>query len=163
DSEPAPDPTPTVIAGLARLGRPPEPIGPGTALAPCPLHPDFGSGLVITRISDGTCALQCRSGWPAPAVLAELGLKLADLFTAKRSVGHHTNGGSVRCPRLSRSPGRSELSTTATPRPRGHLRLHGRAPPPSRTPNRPPSLSAPGAPASRPSIAEMKTPGSVRQ
>ncbi|HXQ01008.1 MAG TPA: hypothetical protein VN845_13210 [Solirubrobacteraceae bacterium] len=64
---------------LDRLERV-KPTGPGRWLARCPAHQDQGPSLSIRELDDGRVLLHDFGGCETGAVLAALGLTLADLF-----------------------------------------------------------------------------------
>ena len=68
-----------LIAALVVAGREPRRSGDhGTAL--CPAHPDSKPSLVIDRAEDGRVLVHCFALCPTEAVLAALGLAMADLY-----------------------------------------------------------------------------------
>lgn len=59
--------------------------GPNNAMARCPHHPDGSASLSISQGRDGVL-LHCHAGCPTNDVLADVGLKPADLFDKPKAV-----------------------------------------------------------------------------
>src|SRR5690349_11791603 len=51
--------------------------------ARCPAHKDRRASLSIAQSDDGTALVKCHAGCGSAAILAAVGLKLADLFPTK--------------------------------------------------------------------------------
>jgi hypothetical protein len=64
---------------LARLSKVRQ-RQPGQWSACCPAHADRGPSLSVRETPEGAVLLHCFAGCSAPAVAAELGLDIADLF-----------------------------------------------------------------------------------
>src|SRR5438128_1256746 len=60
--------------------------------ARCPAHDDRKASLSISEGDDGTALLKCHAGCDTSAILAAVGLKLADLFPAKVGPTPSRNG-----------------------------------------------------------------------
>ncbi|HEV3083276.1 MAG TPA: hypothetical protein VGY66_26055, partial [Gemmataceae bacterium] len=60
--------------------------------ARCPVHEDRKASLSISEGNDGTVLVKCLAGCDTSAVLAAIGLKLADLFPSKAGPGPTRNG-----------------------------------------------------------------------
>jgi hypothetical protein len=61
--------------------------------ARCPAHDDRHASLSVSAGDDGTVLLKCHAGCDTAAIVAALGLGLADLFPAKPAVPRATSGG----------------------------------------------------------------------
>jgi hypothetical protein len=60
--------------------------------ARCPAHEDRRASLSIAEGDDGTALVKCHAGCNTSAILAAVGLKLADLFPAKTGPASSRNG-----------------------------------------------------------------------
>jgi hypothetical protein len=60
--------------------------------ARCPVHDDRRASLSIGQGDDGTALLKCHAGCATSAILAAVGLKLADLFPPKAGPTPNRNG-----------------------------------------------------------------------
>src|SRR5262245_36187767 len=58
----------------------------------CPAHDDRRASLSLSEGDDGTVLVKCHAGCDTSAILAALGLKLADLFPLKPSPTRTRNG-----------------------------------------------------------------------
>jgi hypothetical protein len=70
------EPVERLLARLERVKR----TGPGAWRAECPAHEDRAPSLGVAVGDDGRALLTCRAGCSTAAVLAAVGLELADLF-----------------------------------------------------------------------------------
>lgn len=61
----------------------------------CPAHDDQRASLSISEGDDGTALLKCHAGCDTAAVLAAVGMELADLFSAKPGPSPTRNGKST--------------------------------------------------------------------
>jgi hypothetical protein len=61
-------------------------------LARCPAHEDRKASLSVSECDDGTALVKCHAGCDTAAVLAAVGLKLADLFPPKAGPTSNRNG-----------------------------------------------------------------------
>lgn len=80
---------------LSRLERVRQ-TGPGRWIARCPGHDDRGPSLSLCETDDGRTLIHCFAGCELGAILAALGLTLADLFPDRG--GHHRPAGRPRIP-----------------------------------------------------------------
>lgn len=69
---------------------------PGQWSACCPAHDDTGPSLSVRELPDGSVLVYCFAGCGAAAVVAALGLEMADLFPPKEKTGREP----TRYPRL---------------------------------------------------------------
>src|SRR5215475_9818180 len=60
--------------------------------ARCPAHDDRRASLSIAQGDDGTALVKCHAGCDTAAILAAIGLKLADLFPPKPVATPTRNG-----------------------------------------------------------------------
>jgi hypothetical protein len=58
----------------------------------CPAHDDRRASLSVSEGDDGTALVKCHAGCDTSAILAAVGMKLADLFPAKASLSPSRNG-----------------------------------------------------------------------
>jgi hypothetical protein len=80
-------PLETVLASLPEAKK----AGNGWS-ARCPAHDDRRASLSIAQGDDGTALVKCHAGCDTAAVLAAVGLKLADLFPPKAGPAPTRNG-----------------------------------------------------------------------
>ena len=80
-----PDPFAMVLTRLPEA----RPVNPSQTewVAPCPAHEDTRPSLAITAGRDGRALVHCYAGCPPEAVVAALGLTLADLMPRKERSG----------------------------------------------------------------------------
>jgi hypothetical protein len=60
--------------------------------ARCPAHDDRRASLSVSEGDDGTALVKCHAGCDTSAILAAIGMKLADLFSAKAGPSPSRNG-----------------------------------------------------------------------
>lgn len=95
--------------------------GPARWTARCPAHEDRSPSLSLRETSDGKALLFCHAGCRTEAVVAALGLRMADLFTTGEPGGPATawvatGGASRRVPRTQPSrPPWSDFDRIAPP------------------------------------------------
>ena len=74
--------TQRLLSALDAHGCRPTPSGRGYK-AHCPTHDDDRESLSIDEGEDGRVLICCHVGCKAPAIVAAVGLKMADLFSPR--------------------------------------------------------------------------------
>jgi hypothetical protein len=77
-------PTETLVDALRAAGCDPKPSGVGWA-SRCPAHDDRAPSLTIGTGDDGRALVKCHRGCEPTAILAAVGLTLADLFEDRKA------------------------------------------------------------------------------
>lgn len=72
--------------------------GPGRWLAKCPAHQDNRASLSVRELDDGRVLLHDFAGCNADAVLACIGLEMADLFPKRPEFAEHRSRSAPRIP-----------------------------------------------------------------
>lgn len=85
-------PTDTLLPRLDRVRE----RGPGRWTARCPAHDDRTPSLSIRETEDSRVLIHCWTGCEAAAIVAAIGLELADLFPPRPRPAYET--GAVRTP-----------------------------------------------------------------
>src|SRR6185437_13570955 len=90
---PAESPVARLLAALKHV----KPAGEGQWMALCPGHNDKEQSLSIRTGTDGRVLVKCHAGCGTIALLAVIGMTLADLFPADSQLGAEPRRASPNC------------------------------------------------------------------